>query len=77
MKVASNKSKVDNINLFNVGWHVGGGIEYSLGGSTSLIAELLFSQNFISMTKDNITKQTENHMSVTNSLIGLKVGIKF
>lgn len=67
----------ENINLFNVGWHVGGGIEYSLGGSTSLIAEALFTQNFISMTKDNITDKTGNHMSITNSMVMVKVGIKF
>jgi len=33
----------DNINPLSMGWHVGGGIEYSLGGTTSLIAELIFS----------------------------------
>lgn len=67
----------DNINPLNMGWHVGGGIEYSLGGTTSLIAELIFSQNFISMTQDNITKPTGNNVSVTNSLITVKAGIKF
>ncbi len=67
----------ENINFFNIGWHVGGGIEYSLGGSTSVIAELMFSQNFLSMTKDNITEPTGNNVNLTNSFIVLKAGIKF
>ena len=66
-----------NINPFNIGWHVGGGIEYSLGGSTSVIAELMFSQNFLSMTKDNITEPTDNSVKLTNSFVVLKAGIKF
>lgn len=67
----------ENINLFNIGWHVGGGIEYSLGGSTSIIVELMFSQNFLSMTKDNVTKDTSKDVNVTNGLMVLKAGIKF
>ncbi len=67
----------DNISLFNVGWHVGGGLEYSLGGTTSVIGELTYSHNFLSMTNDNITKPTGNTVNVTNSLITIKVGIKF
>lgn len=67
----------ENINLFNIGWHVGGGIEYSLGGSTAIIAEILFSQNFLSMTKDNVTSDTSKDVNVSNGLMVLKVGIKF
>ena len=67
----------DNINPLSMGWHVGGGIEYSLGGTTSLIAELIFSQHFISMTQDNITNPSGNNVSVTNSLITVKAGVKF
>jgi hypothetical protein len=66
-----------NINFFNIGWHVGGGIEYSLGGSTSVIAELMFSQNFLGMTKNNITEPTGNDVKLTNSFMVLKAGIKF
>ncbi len=66
-----------NRNLINIGWHVGGGIEYSLGGSTAIIAELLFTQNFISMTKDNITLDSNSEVAVKPNMIVLKAGIKF
>jgi opacity protein-like surface antigen len=67
----------ENRNLINVGWHVGGGIEYSLGGSTAIIAELMFSQNFLSITKDNVTAPTGNDVAVKPNMIVLKAGIKF
>lgn len=66
----------ENINLFNIGWHVGGGIEYSLGGSTSVIVEALYQQNFLSVVDDNVTG-TYPTVGVKNSLIVLKAGIKF
>ncbi len=65
-----------SVNPFNVGWLVGGGIEYSLGGSTAIIAELIFSQKFIGIGKDKITDPGKS-VSIKPNVIGLKVGVKF
>ncbi|MBN2668551.1 MAG: PorT family protein [Bacteroidales bacterium] len=67
----------ENINFFNVGWHVGGGIEYSLGGSTAVIAEVMYSQNFLNIVKDNVTGISGNNVGINSSMIILKAGIKF
>lgn len=65
----------DDINFFNIGFHVGGGMEYSLGGSTSVIAEIQYTNNFLDVTKDN--EDYNNKVAVTNGMVVLKVGIKF
>lgn len=67
----------ENINMFNIGWHLGGGIEYSLGGTTSIIAELQYTNNFLSFTNKNVTVPTGNSVDITVSMITLKAGIKF
>ncbi len=36
----------------NMGWHINAGIEYSLTGSTSLVAGLGFDEDFFDVTKD-------------------------
>jgi len=65
----------NDINFFNIGFHIGGGIEYSLGGSTAIIAELLYTNNFLDVTKDK--KDYNNQISVTNGMVVFKAGIKF
>jgi len=65
----------DDINWFNIGFHVGGGMEYSLGGTTSVIAEIQYTNNFLDITKDN--EDYNNKVSVTDGMVVLKVGIKF
>jgi len=65
----------DEINIFNIGFHLGAGIEYSLGGSTAVIVEFQYHNNFLDMTKDN--SEQNNTISITSSLVQLKAGIKF
>jgi hypothetical protein len=65
----------DEINIFNFGLHLGAGIEYSLGGSTAVVVEVQFHNNFLDMTKDN--SEQNNTSSITSSLLQLKAGIKF
>ncbi len=68
----------ENINPFNVGWHVGAGADYSLGGTTALTAEILFSQSLLPIAKENVTKSSINkRINVKPSMITLKVGVKF
>lgn len=39
------------VNLFNLGWHVGGGFEWSLVGNTRLLVEVLYLGSFIDLDK--------------------------
>ena len=66
----------ENINTFNVGWHIGAGFEYSLGGTTAIITEIFFANNFMDLTKDNITANGPK-VDARSSMVVFKTGIKF
>jgi hypothetical protein len=54
---------------FNLGFHLGGGIEYSLGGNTKVLAELQFTNGLTDVTKDD-------YKTIFNMII-LRTGIIF
>ncbi len=64
----------EEVNLFNLGYHFGIGLEYSLGGNTSIVLGLSFSQSLIDVTKD-FSNQPEDRI-VLNT-IALRVGVNF
>ncbi len=68
------------VRAFNMGYHIGGGIEYSLGGSTKLLVEALFTNGLTNFTKvetlKNVASGLKNDKTIMNS-ISLKVGILF
>lgn len=68
----------DEVRSFNMGYHIGGGIEYSLGGSTKLLVEAVFTNGLTNFTKvETIVKGTlKNEKTIMNS-ISLKLGILF
>lgn len=74
----------DEVNLFNAGYHIGGGIQYSLGGNASLTAAITFTNGFVDITpaiendEDNLnpTNARLDDKVILNSL-ALKVGIIF
>ncbi|NJM14617.1 MAG: PorT family protein [Bacteroidales bacterium] len=43
---------MDDIKLFQLAYHVGGGIEYSLGGNTAIMAGLVFDNSFTDFFTD-------------------------
>ncbi|MCL2073515.1 MAG: PorT family protein [Marinilabiliaceae bacterium] len=43
----------DEVNLFELGYHLGGGIEYSLGRKNGIILGLIFNNGFTDITKNN------------------------
>ena len=43
----------DQVKLFDLGYHLGAGIEYSVGGRNALIFGLLFNNGFADVTKKN------------------------
>ncbi len=82
-----NDTKKENIkpdvNPLAISWGFGGGAEYDVSPSTSLVAGLYFQKNFIDVTKnkgnyyiDDSGKKDENSKAVLNS-ITLRLGVIF
>ena len=70
----SGENAVDEINLFNMSYHIMGGIEYSLGGTTSLIFGVGFDNNFLDITTD---KNAQPEDKIKHRLVKIKLGINF
>ncbi len=69
------------INFFNLGWHLGGGIEYSLSGNTRILAEIIYTGGLLDVDKtplfnSNAQNSTNNPRVALND-IHLKIGILF
>lgn len=66
-------------NLFNIGWHVGGGAEWSIAGNTKLLFELVYLGTFIDLDKINSYKDdlTTFNPGIKFNDISLKVGVIF
>lgn len=68
------------VRAFNMGYNIGGGIEYSLGGSTKLLVEAIFTNGLTNFTNVETLKKgataTKNEKTIMNS-IALKLGILF
>jgi hypothetical protein len=54
----------ESINTFYLGYHVGIGIEYNLGGSTSLIGGIRWSSGFTDVTNNDRANITLNSISL-------------
>lgn len=61
----------DEINLFNMSYFIGGGIEYSLGGTTALNIGIFFNNSFIDVLSEN-----EDYKAVLN-FFNLRLGVMF
>jgi hypothetical protein len=66
----SNAKVNKEIKLFNVGWHFGGGVQYSLGGDTSVFGGLSYMNTFMDMTKPS-------HEKITSNNLMLRIGVLF
>jgi len=49
------KSMNDEVNFLDMGYHLGGGMEYSLGGDTYLLVGLLYNNGFLDVTSNSQT----------------------
>jgi hypothetical protein len=66
-----NKDNVpEEINLFNLSYFFGGGVEYNIGGQTSLMAGIFFNNGFADVLSDNDYKAGLNYLT-------LRLGIMF
>ncbi len=60
----------DEMNLLNLSYFFGGGLEYSLGGNTELTGGIIFNNGFIDVLKSENSKETLSFLS-------LRLGIMF
>ncbi|MBS3771155.1 MAG: porin family protein [Bacteroidales bacterium] len=58
------------IHWYNLGYYIGGGVEYSLGGTTAIVAGLTYKNGFL-----DITEAEDNKITTGN--ISLRMGILF
>lgn len=68
------ESYKDGIHKFNLAWHTGLGMNYSLGGMLSLQFAIVYKNTFLDVTKENELQKKDN--SRINQ-VGLTVGIVF
>ena len=64
----------EEISLFNIGYHVEGGILYSFGNNLSLVVAVEYRKTFLDLTNDRGAPVTDN--TYINQL-GLKLGLAF
>src|SRR5664280_133069 len=64
----------NEINLFNLSYHITAGIEYSLGGTTALVFGLNFDNNFLDATTDNGNPRTDK---VSQKILSFRWGVNF
>lgn len=62
------------LKVFNFGWHLTGGVEYSIGGTTSLVLGLNFENNFMDITEENGRQPGDK---ITHKLLSIRLGIIF
>lgn len=70
----SGENAMNELNLFNLSYHVTAGIEYSLGGTTAILLGLNFDNNFLDITKDNGVQPIDK---VSHKMLSFRVGINF
>lgn len=64
----------EELNLFNLGYHITVGTEYSLGGNTSLIFGLGYENNFLDVTSDHDGQPDDR---IRHNILKFKLGINF
>jgi len=64
------------VSSFAMGFYVGGGFQYNLGGSTSLVTELVFTNGLTDITKTKVVGKDKTDKVILNN-IALRVGVIF
>lgn len=62
----------EDIALFNMGYHFGGGVQYSIGGNTAIVLGITFTNGFLDVTKDK-----NDNSKITSSSLALRLGLLF
>jgi hypothetical protein len=69
-----NEKATGEINLFNISYHIIAGIEYAIGGNTSIVLGLGFDNNFADLTQDNRDQFIDK---ISHKMISLRLGVNF
>lgn len=64
----------EELNMFNLGYHIVLGVEYALGGSTALVFGLGYENNFLDITRDNDGQPDDR---IRHNILRFKLGINF
>ncbi|MCX6223578.1 MAG: porin family protein [Bacteroidia bacterium] len=64
----------DGVSKFNLAWHTGLGLNYSLGGNISLQFAIFYKNTFLDVTDENVRQKADN---ARINQIGLTVGLVF
>jgi hypothetical protein len=62
------------VNIFNLGYYIGMGAEYSLGGSTAICIGLYYTNGFLDVTTDHDNQPSDK---VIMNNVALNLGIIF
>lgn len=65
-----NENISEEVRLFNLGYYIGAGIEYSIGGNSAIVLGLTYTNGFIDITPD-----TDNKATLSN--LAIRIGILF
>jgi opacity protein-like surface antigen len=65
-----NKNISDEVRLFNLGYFIGAGVEYSIGGNAAIALGLTYTNGFIDITDGGDSK-------VTLSDFAIRIGVLF
>jgi hypothetical protein len=70
----SGENAVNELNIFNLSYHITAGIEYSLGGTTAIVVGFNFDNNFLDITKDNIGQLEDK---ISHKILNFRLGVIF
>jgi hypothetical protein len=68
------ESAVNELKRFNLAYHIMGGVEYSLGGTTSLILGLGYENNFLDVTKEKNDQPVDR---ISQNILKFRIGVNF
>ncbi len=66
-----NENISDEIRLFNLGYYIGAGAEYSIGGNAAMVVGLTYTNGFVNITTD------DNDSKVTLGNVAIRIGVLF
>lgn len=69
-----NENAMEELRLFNLGYHITAGIEYGVGGNTAIVLGLGFENNFFDVTKDRGSQPVDK---ITHKLLSFRFGVNF
>jgi hypothetical protein len=66
-----NDNILKDVSLFNMGYHIGAGVQYSIGGNTAIIMGVTFTNGFLDVTNNN------DKPRITTSSLAIRLGLLF